>query len=205
MGFYSEKIFPYLCDRSMKMKIFNGYRAQVLQTARGRILEIGFGTGVNLRYYPGAIKKITVVEPNPGMAQYARENSRHSPVEVEAVPGVAENLPFTHESFDTVVSTLTLCSVSDPALVLGEIHRVLKPGGRLLFLEHGLADAPSVRAWQQRLNSVNKVLASGCNINRDMKALLESSGFKFENYENFYLPKGPKTHGYMYKGIAVKS
>ncbi|HEX4923933.1 MAG TPA: class I SAM-dependent methyltransferase [Bdellovibrionales bacterium] len=188
----------------MKMKIFNAYRAEVLKTSRGRILEIGFGTGVNLRYYPTSIKKITVIEPNPGMTAYARENSKRAPIEVERIAGVAENIPISHDSFDTVVSTLTLCSVKDPAQAASEIFRVLKPGGRFLFFEHGLADKPSIQAWQHRLNAFNKVVADGCNINRDMRGLLESAGFRFESFENFYLPKGPKTHGFMYKGIAVK-
>ena len=204
MGFYSEKIFPYLCDRSMKMKILDPYRSDVLKTVRGNILEIGFGTGANLRYYPPAIQKITVLEPNRGMNKYAQEALQKRKMAIEKVEGKAESMPFEPETLDTVVSTLTLCSVGEPVSALREIHRVLKPGGIFLFFEHGLANHSGIVKWQNRLNGINKALADGCNINRDMKTLIEQAGFKFDALDNFYLPKGPRTHGYIYKGVATK-
>ncbi|MEQ1876143.1 MAG: class I SAM-dependent methyltransferase, partial [Bdellovibrionia bacterium] len=121
-----------------------------------------------------------------------------------AVEGKAEFMPFAPHSFDTVVCTFTICSLKSPAEAISEIHRVLKPGGRLLFVEHGLSDHPSVAKWQNRLNGIQRVVADGCNLNRDIKGIVEAGGLTIESLENFYLPKGPKPMGYIYKGTAAK-
>jgi ubiquinone/menaquinone biosynthesis C-methylase UbiE len=186
----------------MKMKVFDKHRADVLKTVRGKIVEIGFGTGANLKYYPSSIKEIAVVEPNSGMNKYLEDNLKKSLIRVNSIMGTAENLPFDDHTVDTVVSTLTLCSVADPARVLLEIKRVLRAGGRLMFFEHGLSPELNIQKWQNRLNPIQKTIADGCNLNRDIRSLLEQTGFDFESIENFYLKPGPKTHGYMYKGIA---
>ncbi len=178
MGFYSERIFPWLLDKSLGHPRIEARRQALVSQATGEVLEIGFGSGATLPFYDAAkVSRLTVVEPSEGMNRRAAGRLAASPVPVVSVPGAGEGLPFGDASFDTVVTCLTLCSVSDVPQVLAEIRRVLKPGGRFLFLEHVLSDDAGRRTWQQRLTPIQKVIGVGCHLNRDSAAMVRAAGF----------------------------
>ena len=204
MGFYSEVLFPWGMNFIMSGEAFSKERKTVLHSVSGNILEIGFGTGLNLPHYPSAIQKLTVIDPNHGMERYASRQIADSVIEVDRQVLGGEALPMDDNSFDTVVSTWTLCSITDVEHALTEVHRVLKPGGKFIFLEHGLSPDKSVSAWQHRLNGLQKIVGDGCHLNRDMRALVTATGFRKLEIENYYFPDSPKILGYMYRGIATK-
>lgn len=204
-GFYERRVFPWLNDRLGADPALERIRADGLADARGRVVEIGFGTGLNLRHYPAAVQGLVAVEPNPGMHERAHPRIAQSRIPVELVMGRAENLPLPDASFDTAVAVLTLCTVSDPARVLAELRRVLRNDGRLLLIEHGLSGDPGVARWQNRLNGLQRTFACGCNLNRSVPALVEASGFRFQTLRQLYVPKVPRTHGWLTIGTAVKT
>jgi len=205
MGFYSDVIIPIFYDSSMdSTKINEGRKSILSRIADEEILEIGFGTGINLQFYPGVVKKIIGVDINKGMTKKARKKIIESQDKVELHTTGSETLPFPDNRFDTVVSTYTLCSIKNITSALNEIYRVVKPGGKYYFLEHGLADNLKTQKWQNRLNPIQNIWAGGCNLNRDIKSLISNAGFKFLELKNYYLKRDPKIVGYMYEGIAVK-
>ncbi|MEY2883336.1 MAG: hypothetical protein RL490_1060 [Pseudomonadota bacterium] len=178
MGLYSETIFPWLLDKALGHPRIAARRAALVGQARGQVLEIGFGSGATLPYYdPARVTQLTVVEPSEGMNRRAAHALAASPVPVVSVPGAGEALPFGDASFDTVVTCLTLCSVSDVPQVLAEIRRVLKPGGQFLFFEHVLSEDTHRQRWQHRLTPLQKVVGVGCHLNRDSAALVRAAGF----------------------------
>lgn len=203
MNLYRRIIFPRLLDLALSGEGMERYRRQLLAHVQGSVLEIGFGTGLNLSCYPEHIRKITGVDPNPGMGSLARRRIASSPIAVDWQVADAQELPFPSQSFDSVVSTWTLCSIPNVAKALREIRRVLRAGGKLFFLEHGLSEDPQVQRWQNRLNPLQKVIADGCNLNRDMARLIREAGFRFEQLERFYMPDQPRFIGYTYQGIAL--
>ncbi|MGY2802004.1 class I SAM-dependent methyltransferase [Thermostichus sp. MS-CIW-25] len=203
MNLYRRVIFPQLLDLALSGERIERYRRQLLAHVQGSVLEIGFGTGLNLSCYPEHIRKITGVDPNPGMGSLARRRIASSPIAVDWQVADAQELPFPSQSFDSVVSTWTLCSIPNVAKALREIRRVLRAGGKLFFLEHGLSEDPQVQRWQNRLNPLQKVIADGCNLNRDMARLIREAGFRFEQLERFYMPDQPRFIGYTYQGIAL--
>ena len=203
MNLYRRVIFPQLLDLALSGERIERYRRQLLAHVQGSVLEIGFGTGLNLSCYPEHIRKITGVDPNPGMGSLARRRIASSPIAVDWQVADAQELPFPSQSFDSVVSTWTLCSIPNVAKALREIRRVLRAGGKLFFLEHGLSEDPQVQRWQNRLNPLQKVIADGCNLNRDMARLIREAGFRFEQLERFYMADQPKLIGYTYQGIAL--
>jgi ubiquinone/menaquinone biosynthesis C-methylase UbiE len=203
MNLYRRIIFPQLLDLALSGERMERYRRQLLAHVQGSVLEIGFGTGLNLPCYPEHIRKITGVDPNPGMGSLARRRIASSPIAVDWQVADAQELPFPSQSFDSVVSTWTLCSIPNVAKALREIRRVLRAGGKLFFLEHGLSEDPQVQRWQNRLNPLQKVIADGCNLNRDMARLIREAGFRFEQLERFYMADQPKIIGYTYQGIAL--
>jgi len=203
MNLYRRIIFPQLLDLALSGERMERYRRQLLAHVQGAVLEIGFGTGLNLPCYPEHIRKITGVDPNPGMGSLARRRIASSPIAVDWQVADAQELPFPSQSFDSVVSTWTLCSIPNVAKALREIRRVLRAGGKLFFLEHGLSEDPQVQRWQNRLNPLQKVIADGCNLNRDMARLIREAGFRFEQLERFYMADQPKFIGYTYQGIAL--
>ncbi|MCM2279129.1 MAG: class I SAM-dependent methyltransferase [Oligoflexia bacterium] len=205
MGIYSRMVFPFILERAMNLGRLTELRHALLAQARGTVVEIGFGTGANLPHYPSAVTSLSAIEPNEGMRRYWSRKTAVAPFALSVLPGEAERLPLGDKSCDTAVSTLTLCSVRDPARTLSELFRVLKPGGQLLFLEHGRAPDRGVLRWQMRLEPVNRALADGCNLTRDMAGLIGAAGFRLESLENFYLPKSPRTHGYLYQGRAIRA
>ncbi len=168
-----------------------GHRAQLLGHVRGRVLEIGGGTGANLAHYPGDIAEIVITEPEEPMARRLQRKLPAHALAARVVSAPAEKLPFEDASFDVAVSTLVLCTVGVPALALAEIHRVLKPGGQLLFIEHVRSDDLTVARWQDRLNGLQRRVAHGCNCNRHTLASIEGAGFSVTRIEHTRLPKAP--------------
>jgi ubiquinone/menaquinone biosynthesis C-methylase UbiE len=204
VGFYSKVIFPWLCDLLMDRPFVALHRQELLAHAYGDVLEIGFGSGLNLRHYPTLVSKITAVDPNAGMHRLAQKRVRRSRIEVDEQVDNGERLPFKNNRFDCAVSTFTLCSIEHVSQAVSEVYRVLKPGGRFLFLEHGLSTEPTVQKWQRRINWLEMRLADGCHLDRNMKVLVTSPPFSAVELEEFYLKWTPKTHGYVYRGVATK-
>ena len=204
MNIYSQLIFPNLIDLVMSGQSFTDYRKVVLADAVGEVLEIGFGTGLNLAYYPSnLVHKITTVDVNSGMSKLARKRLDRSSIPVDFQVLNGENLPMQNDTFDTVVSTWTLCSIKHVDQAIAEIYRVLKPGGKFLFIEHGLSNEPNIQTWQHRLTPIQKIIGDGCHLDRDIKKLI-SQIFDRLDIKEFYAPNTPKIGGYFYQGIAIK-
>jgi ubiquinone/menaquinone biosynthesis C-methylase UbiE len=204
MGLYSDSIFPRVYDWLIDTPHWARYRQEQLTTVDGDILEIGVGTGLNLPHYPAQVRKITTVEPNPGMNKLLQRRIEATGIEVDQRILGAEKIPFDGETFDCVVSTVTLCSIPAVERAMHELFRVLRPGGRFLFFEHGVSPDMKVHKWQRRLNRLQKRLVGGCQLDVDIQGLLESQSFSSLKIENFYMEKMPKTHGYIFCGVAIK-
>ena len=200
-SYYENRIFPRFLD--VLMKPLGDLRAEVLEEAEGDVLEIGFGTGLNLAHYPPGVKSLHALDPMTALPDKVGKRIQRVafPVERHALPADGV-LPFDNGRFDTVTITWTLCTIPDPAAALREMHRVLKSGGRMLFIEHGRSDKANVAKWQDRWNPVQKVLGCGCNVNRKMDALIEESGFRFERLDRFIADGAPEIFGTMYRGAA---
>lgn len=205
MDFYSRFIFPRLCDLVMRGEALSRLRRDLLSRVEGEVLEIGVGSGLNLSHYPAGVKKITAVDPNPGMSPLAQKRMKAAPAPVEHRILGAERLPFGDGAFDSVVSAWTLCSIREVDRALKEVYRVLKPEGRFFFLEHGLSEEPKVQKWQRRLTPLNRRLADGCHLDRNIPSLIEAAGFRIVTLDRFYMEKAPKTFGFLYKGTAVRA
>ncbi|MBE9199585.1 MULTISPECIES: class I SAM-dependent methyltransferase [unclassified Nodularia (in: cyanobacteria)] len=204
MGFYSQKIFPYLLDWSLSDSKIGEYRQQILAQVKGEVLEIGFGTGLNLSYYPKSLEKLVTIDSNPGVNQLAQKRIQSSSITVDNRILNSEKLPMADNSFDSVVSTFTLCSIAKVEQALQEVYRVLKPGGKFFFLEHGLSNAPKIQVWQNRLTPIQKIIGDGCHLNRNIRQLVEQQ-FDTVTLEEFVGENLPKIAGYLYKGIATKA
>lgn len=203
MKFYAEYLFPRFMDWMMSGETFQRLRVQVLKDVRGEVLEIGYGTALNLPHYPLGVSRLTMVDPARLLTSRVKQRMAQAgfPVVIEEQP--AEALPFPDRRFDFVVSTWTLCTIPDPPQALREIRRVLKPGGLLVFLEHGRSDEARVAAWQDRLNPLQRVVACGCNLNRPIGRLIETSGFNLIHCRRFLMPHAPRIFGEMYQGHAA--
>jgi len=205
MGFYTDVIIPVFYDTSMdSTKINEGRKSILSRITEEEIIEIGFGTGINTKFYPDNVKKIIGLDTNKGMLKQFDKKSGNGKIEIELLHQSGETLPFQDNSINAAISTYTLCSIKNVTSSLREIFRVLKPGGRYYFLEHGLADNPKTQKWQNRLNPIQNIWAGGCNLNRDIKSLISNAGFNFIELKNYYMKRDPKIVGYMYEGIAVK-
>ncbi|MCE9554256.1 MAG: class I SAM-dependent methyltransferase, partial [Planctomycetes bacterium] len=180
------------------------YRKELLAGAYGEVLEIGVGTGLNLPHYPGQVRKLTTVDPNAGMNKRLRKRIEELGIKVDQRVLSGESLSFDEATFDCVVSTMTLCSIPDVQQALAEVFRVLKPGGRYLFLEHGLSPDAKVQKWQHRLNWLQRLCAGGCRLDLDVRAVVASQPFRSIEVDNFYAEHTPRTHGYLYRGASVK-
>lgn len=205
MGFYAEKLMPLLFDRFMIAEPRDRARGEYLAQVSGDVLEIGFGTGLNLPHYPEGVTKLITVDVNVGLDRRAAKRIAESPIDVDNRILDGENMPFQDASFDCVVSAYTLCSIPNLERALQEMYRVLRPGGKLFFLEHGLSDEPKIQKWQHRLNPLQKIWGAGCNINRDMTALIEGAGFRMTTLKRYNMQDDPKILGSMYQGIAEKA
>ena len=204
-GFYAGRVFPWLNDRLANDPALQQLRVEAVQPARGRVLEIGFGTGLDLQHFTGAVTEVVAVEPNAGMLLRARPRIAAGGVPVEVIQGTAEHLPLPDASVDTAVSVLTLCSVAEPERALAELRRVLRDDGRLLLMEHGLADDPGVARWQGRLDWLQARVACGCHLNRPVARLVQAQGFRFESLRQLFVPKMPRTHGWLTLAVAAKA
>jgi len=177
------------------------YRERVVSAARGRVLEIGIGSGLNLPLYPKTVHKVIGVDPSPELLGLSQRASSRSAAQADLIEGTAEDLPLEDHSIDCAVASWTLCSVVDPNCALAEIRRVLKPDGIFRFVEHGLAPEPRIRRWQRWLTPVWSRCAGNCHLDRPTASLVERSGFKMERLETGYA-KGPKPLVFMYEGVA---
>jgi len=203
MNLYSRYLFPRLLDAAMGSDTINYYRETLLQNLTGQILEIGFGTGLNLTHYPQNIDKLTAVDVNEGMSKIAQKRIEKAPFPVEFKLINGQSLPFPNDAFDRIVSTWTLCSIANIHQALNEVSCVLRVGGELLFIEHGLSDNPNVQVWQNRLTPLQKCVGDGCHLNRNIKALI-SQHFPTVQVETFKLETEPELIGYTYQGVATK-
>jgi ubiquinone/menaquinone biosynthesis C-methylase UbiE len=200
MGFYNDFILPRLLDFAMRNEQLLPFRKRAIGAAEGRVLEIGVGSGRNLPFYRSPATEILALEPSQKLIAMAR-GSTDSAVPVHFLEASAEAIPLDDGTVDSVVTTWTLCSISQAASALGEMRRVLRPSGTLLFAEHGLAPSASVRWWQDRLTPTWRRISGGCHLNRPIRAMIEDAGFRIDRIETGYIP-GPKPMTFMYEGSA---
>ena len=204
MGLYERYVCPVLVEFALRGGYVKKHRGLALAGVSGDVLEIGFGTGMNLAFYPPGVEKLTVIDPSGGMHAKARRRVAESGIEVESHQLGAEKLPFDAGRFDSVVSTFTMCTIGDLAGALREIRRVLKPGAKLFFLEHVASADPKVLRWQNRLNPVQKLLGCGCHINRDIESYIRQGEFEILTIDRFAMPKSISIAAPTIRGQAVK-
>lgn len=205
MGLYGRYVLPRLLELSCSARPILRQRAKLVPRASGRVLEVGFGSGLNLPYYDGArVRRLFALEPSPQLWSMAAKRVRAAPVQVEPLQAPAEQVPLDDGSIDTIVVTFTLCSIADTLGALSELRRVLDPAGRLLFCEHGAAPDASVRRWQRRLNPVWRALSGGCNLDREVPSLLEQAGFRIQELNTMYIP-GWRPASFNYWGSAARA
>jgi ubiquinone/menaquinone biosynthesis C-methylase UbiE len=201
-SFYERRVLPHIINLAMNTTVLKEERTRCLQDVKGIVLEIGFGTGLNLPHYPPAVTKVVGLDPSETSARLAHKRIAASPFPVETIGLSAEKLPVPDRSFESIVSTFTLCTIPDVSGALLEVRRALAPGGRLYFVEHGLSEEAAVERWQHRLNPINRKILGGCNLNRPIVALLERAGFEIERLEKSYMKDAPKFAGFLYRGVA---
>ena len=201
MSFYQRHVLPRLLHMAMRQEALLPFRRRVVSAAEGRVLEVGIGSGLNLPLYGPAVRTVIGLDPSEELLRMARERAAATPIPVELLEASAEAVPLDAASIDTVVTTWTLCTIPDANRALGELRRVLKPGGALLFVEHGRAPEPGVALWQERLDPLWRRIAGGCHLNRKIDDLISSSGFRLDTLANARLP-GPRTHTFLYEGRA---
>jgi SAM-dependent methyltransferase len=202
-GFYRRRIFPARLDREMDTVETLRIRTEVCGPLVGEVVEVGFGTGHNLPYLPATVCRLIAVEPDEYVRALAGERLRNTTVAVEVIAGAAERLPLPDASVDAALSTWTMCTVDDPSAVLAEISRVLRPGGALHFVEHGQSPDRRVARWQNCLNSLQRPFNGGCNLDRDIVALIKASGLRLEAVSAYYLAGDPKILGWTTQGTAI--
>ena len=204
MSFYDSQVLPRVLNLACGSKPIQRQREKVVPHAEGRVLEVGIGTGLNLPYYdPAKVTHVVGLDPEAGMIKRARRVAARLPFEVEHLQLKGEDIPLEADSVDTVLITYTMCTIPDVATALGGMRRVLKPGGRLLFCEHGRAPDAGVARWQDRINPYWRRVFGGCNLNRDIPALLDRAGFRIDRLQTMYLPRTPRFAGFNYWGAAT--
>jgi ubiquinone/menaquinone biosynthesis C-methylase UbiE len=201
MNFYERRILPHLIHLTMRQSRLRPYRERVVAAARGRVLEIGVGSGLNLSLYPPAVSEVIGLDSSPELLERAASVRPTGEYSVELLDGSAEAIPLDAGSVDTVVTSWTLCSIPDVTRALQEVRRVLAPDGRLLFVEHGRAPDTRIAVWQDRLTPVWKRIGGGCHLNRPIGQLIGSSGFRIEQLHAGYMT-GPRLMTFMYEGVA---
>jgi ubiquinone/menaquinone biosynthesis C-methylase UbiE len=204
MGLYEQHVLPRLTDVAMRRGELTAIRARVTADLSGDVLEVGFGSGLNVPHYPAAVTRVLAVDPATVGRKLAAERVAASPVPVEYVGLDGQTLPVESGSVDHVLTTWTLCTIADVDAALAEIHRVLRPDGVLHFVEHGLSPDPAVARWQHRLTPVQRRVAGGCHLDRPIAELITRSGLELTRLDNYYA-KGPKAFGYLYEGRAHRA
>ena len=203
MGFYVDRVLPRITDVALSGKDFAKLRARVCGGLSGEVLEVGFGSGRNVPHYPPAVERVQAVDPATVGRHLAANRLAATSVPVEFIGLSGEDLPLADASVDHVLTTWTLCTIPDVDRALAEMRRVLRPGGALHFVEHGLSPDAQVARWQDRLNPIQKRVFGGCHLNRPIDRLLENAGLRVAPLEKFYA-KGPKAFGYLFEGVATK-
>jgi ubiquinone/menaquinone biosynthesis C-methylase UbiE len=203
MGFYTDRILPRITDVVMASKEFEPIRARVAADLAGEVLEIGFGSGLNVAHYPPAVHRVQAVDPAALGRKLAGKRLATSSIAVEFVGTDGQQLPVETGSVDHVLATWTLCTIPRPERALAEIHRVLRSGGMYHFVDHGRSPEPGVARWQDRLTPIQRRVAGGCHLNRPIRDLIAAAGLQFSKMDNYYV-RGPRPMGYMYEGVAVK-
>ncbi len=203
MGIYRREVLPRVIDKLLSTGEVMKYRSQAVEGLHGKVVEIGFGSGLNVSLYPPEVTTVYAVDPATVGQKLAAERVSDSPVDVQYIGLDGQSLPLDDESCDAALSTYTLCTIPDAGLALSEVMRVLKPGARFHVLEHGLAPDPNVAKWQGRLNPIQKRLGDGCHLDRDHRAMLTDAGFEIESLDEWYA-KGPKSFSRLYRGVAIK-
>ncbi|TXL80509.1 class I SAM-dependent methyltransferase [Vineibacter terrae] len=201
MSFYESWILPRVLDLVMRQKQMTPFRERVGAAAEGRVLDMGIGSGLNLPFYGPRTHQVIGVDPSEALLRFAEGRARKMPAAIELLKGSGEALPLDDRSVDTVVMTFTLCTIPDAAKAVAEIRRVLKPGGSLLFAEHGRAPDPGVARWQDRITPLWKRISGGCHLNRQPDVLIRATGLRIEALEAGYI-KGPRAMTYVYEGRA---
>ena len=205
MGFYDKYILPKFLNCACGSKPINYQREKIVPLAEGIVIDIGIGSGLNIPYYnKSKIDYLYGLDPSDELLNLAKPLAQKNELEIEFLQCGAEAIPLPNNSVDTVVITYTLCTIPDTQLSTKEIIRVLKPSGKLLFCEHGIAPDINVAKWQKRINPIWSKIAGGCNLNRDIPKLIRSSGLKISKMEEMYIPSTPKFAGYNYWGVAKK-
>jgi ubiquinone/menaquinone biosynthesis C-methylase UbiE len=204
MNLYERWVLPPILDLVMQQKHLTQYRRAVVAAARGRVLEIGVGSGLNFPLYGKQVELVCGIDPSPRLLAIARRRAKGSGVPVDFLLGSATAIPLADDSVDTVVMTWTLCSIPDPLAALREMRRVLKPDGNLCFVEHGLSPDPGVERWQHRITPAWRRIAGGCHLDRKIDELIRLAGFEVTNLHVEYAP-GPRAMSYMYEGCACRS
>jgi SAM-dependent methyltransferase len=203
MGFYSDRIVPRLVNASCGMKFTEPLRERVCAGLHGRVVEIGFGSGLNVPFYPATVDSVCAVEPADLGWTLAGKRLAASAVPVERSGLDGQSLPFPDNTFDSALSTWTMCTIPDVDAALREVRRVLKPGGTLHFVEHGLAPDEKVRRWQHRLEPIQKAVAGGCHLTREIPALVRAAGFDIRELDTFYEQSVPKVMGALSVGVTA--
>jgi ubiquinone/menaquinone biosynthesis C-methylase UbiE len=202
MPFYNDHILPHVINLAMRNRELTPYRERVISQAHGRVLEIGIGSGLNLTLYNSRVDTILGLDPAARLLEMAQGTANRSKIPVTLITGSAQAIPIDRGSIDTLVTTWTLCSIPDAAAALQEMRRVLKPGGQLLFVEHGSAPEENVRKWQNRLTPIWKRIGGGCHLNRPIRVLIEDAGFRMIRLDTGYA-KGPRPMTFFYEGCAA--
>ena len=205
MGFYGERVLPHLLNLAMRNQDLAAYRRRVVPAARGRVLEIGIGSGLNLPFYGSKADGVIGLDPSSPLLAMAERQAKAGQMPVTMLQGSAEAIPLEDASVDTVLTTWTLCSIPDAHAALAEMRRVLKPAGELVFVEHGKAPDAAVARWQDRLTPLWRPMAGGCHLNRPIDALIKDAGFSFTELQCGYMMRGPRPFTFMYEGRATRT